>query len=270
MGAFGSILCAIDFSPLALRVLRHAVGFAGAFGARLTVVTVTEIDTRQAEATVAALLRDVTPQRARYVKPPVIHVVRVTLGRLADAVLAHARDGIDLVVAGKRSRSWLSGWLPRSNTSAILRGADCPVLLVPPGRAEIVTLEADTARLVPGTVMAAVDLEEQDAPQLVLAAEVAALARQPLALMTVAGARVSDAEAEAFLRSRAVTLGPGRLDRVMIGRGCAADAIDHATVAEHAGLVVMGLPIRGSEMSGEIARAALGTKEAVVLAVPAG
>jgi nucleotide-binding universal stress UspA family protein len=270
MGAFGSILCAIDFSPLALRVLRHAVGFAGAFGARLTVVTVTDIDARQAEATVAALVRDVTPHGARYVKPPVIHVVRVTLTRLADAVLAHARDGIDLVVAGKRSRSWLSRWLPRSNTSAILTASDCPVLLVPPGRAEIVALDADTARLVPGTVMAAVDLEEQNAPQVVLAAEVAALARQPLALMTVAGARVSDAEAEAVLRSRALTLGPGRLDRVMVRRGSAADAIDHATVAEHAGLVVMGLRIRGSEMSGEIARAALGTREAVVLAVPAG
>ena len=270
MGAFGSILCAIDFSPLALRVLRHAVGFAGAFGARLTVVTATDIDARHAEATVAALLRDVTPQGAQYVKPPVIHVVRVTLGRLADAVLAHARDGIDLVVAGKRPRSWLSRWLPRSNTSAILTGSDCPVLLVPPGRAEIVTLGPDTARLVPGTVMAAVDLDEQYAPQLMLAAEVAALARQPLALMTVAGVRVSDAEAEAVLRARALPLGPIRPDRVMVGRGPAADAIDHATAVEHAGLVVMGLRIRGAEMSGEIAKAALGTREAVVLAVPAG
>ena len=269
MGAFGSILCAIDFSPLALRVLRHAVGFAGAFGARLTVVTATDIDARQAEATVAALLRDVTPHGAQYVKPPVIHVVRVTLGRLADAVLAHARDGIDLVVVGKRPRSWLSRLLPRSNTSAILTGSDCPVLLVPPGRAEIVTLEADTARLVPGTVMAAVDLEEQNAPQLMLAAEVAALARRPLALMTVAGARVSDAEAEAVLRARAVPLGTGAVDRVVVARGSVPEAIDEAAAAAHAGLVVMGLRSPGFEMPGEIARAVLNARDAVVLAVPA-
>ena len=38
MMPFTSILCAIDFSPLAPRVLRHAVGLAGATGARLTVI----------------------------------------------------------------------------------------------------------------------------------------------------------------------------------------------------------------------------------------
>jgi hypothetical protein len=41
-------------------------------------------------------------------------------------------------------------------------------------------------------------------------------------------------------------------------------------VAEHAGLVVMGLRARGHGLPGEIATAVLKTKDAVVLAVPAG
>jgi nucleotide-binding universal stress UspA family protein len=268
MTAFASILCAIDFSSLALRVLRHAAGVAGACGGRLTIFTVTDLDVRRAETTVAALLRDVVPQGALYVGQPEIEVVRVTMGRPADAVLEHARRGFDLIVAGTHSKSGLSRWLLGSTSAAIMAESQCPVLLVPPGRLEIVSLAPEAARLVPSTVLAAIDLAEQNARQLALAGEMAALARQPLVLMTVAAAGVSDAEAEAALRSRGETLGTGAVDRVMVARGRVPDAIDEAAAATHAGLVVMGLRGRGFDVPGEIASAVLNTKDAVVLAVP--
>jgi nucleotide-binding universal stress UspA family protein len=96
----------------------------------------------------------------------------------------------------------------------------------------------------------------------------ASLAGQPLVLMTVAEAGVSDAEAEAALRSRGAALGTGSVDRVMVARGSVPEAIDEAAASAHAGLVVMGLRSRGFEVPGEIASAVLKAKDAVVLAVP--
>jgi nucleotide-binding universal stress UspA family protein len=268
MTAFASILCAIDFSSLGPRVLRHAVGVAGACGGRLTILTVTNLDVRRAETTVANLLRDVVPQGATYVGQPEVQVVRVTMGTPADAVLEHARREFDLIVAGTHSKSELSRWLLGSTSSAIMAESGRPVLLVPPGRVEIVALTPESARLVPGTVLAAIDLAEQNERQLAIAAELAALAGQPLVLMTVAEPGVSDTEAEAALRARAETLGAGRADRVMVARGRVPDAIDDAAVAAHSGLVVMGLRAPGSAVPGKIASAVLKTKDALVLAVP--
>jgi nucleotide-binding universal stress UspA family protein len=190
------------------------------------------------------------------------------MGTPADAVLEHARRGVDLIVAGTHSKSGLSRWLLGSTSSAIMAESQCPVLLVPPGRVDIVSLTPEAARLVPGTILAAIDLAEQNSRQLTLAGQMASLAGQPLVLMTVAEAGVSDAEAEAALRSRGATLGTGSVDRVMVARGSVHEAIDEAAASAHAGLVVMGLRSRGLEVPGEIASAVLKAKDAVVLAVP--
>ncbi len=270
MSPFTSILCAIDFSPLAPRVLRHAVGFAGALGARLTVITVSPIEPRQAEATVTALLRDTIPRGATYVAEPVVKVVRVAVGQPADAILALARDGgADLIVAGTHSRSELSRWLLGSTSAAIMEEAACATLLVPPGTLEIVTLGPDAVTLRPGTVLAAVDLAECNQRQLAIAGRLATLARQPLTLMTVAGPSITDRQAEQELQQRAQKFG-ATADRLVVRRGLVHDAIDHAAVAEHAGLVVMGLRARGHGVPGRIASAVLKAKDAVVLAVPEG
>lgn len=269
MAAFTSILCAVDFSRLAPRVLRHAVGFAGVCGARLTVLTVTDVDPREAEAKVRSMLHDVVPAGAPYVTTPAVQVVHVALGRAADAILGRARDGTDLIVAGTHSKSGLSRWLLGSNSAAIMEEAMCPTLLVPPGDLEIVTLTADAATLRPGTILVAVDLAEHNERQMALAGQLASIANQPLALMTVVGTGTTDAEAEGALRVRAEALGPGRADRFIVRRGLVPDQIDQAAVAAHAGLVVMGLRARGHGRPGEIASAVLKTKDAVVLAVPA-
>ena len=57
MPPFTSILCAADSSPLAARVLRHALGVAGVCGARLTILTVARGDLLQVEAGLAAQVR---------------------------------------------------------------------------------------------------------------------------------------------------------------------------------------------------------------------
>jgi|KBSMisStandDraft_5_1062788.scaffolds.fasta_scaffold51131_4 universal stress protein A len=268
MMPFTSILCAIDFSPLAPRVLRHAVGLAGATGARLTVITVTAIEPRQAESTVKALLCDTVPRGATYLPDPAVKIVRVAVGQPSDAILPLAREGADLIVAGTHSKSGLSRWLLGSTSAAIMEEAVCPTLLVPPGSMEIVSLTPEAARLHPVTVMAAVDLAERNERQLAIAGQLASLAGQPLTLMTVAGPSTTDEQAQQELRARAREIGGIEADRVVVRRGLVHDEIDHAALAEHAGLVVMGLRARGQGVPGRIASAVLKAKDAVVLAVP--
>lgn len=268
MSVVSSVLCAIDGSSLAPRVLRHAIGVAGVCGAELTLLSVSNGDPHPAEAAVAAMLRDVLPDGASYVGKPRIRAVRVSIGQPVDAILEFAREGTDLIVAGTHAKSGLSRWLLGSTSAGLLEQARCPTLLVPPGRLDIVTLAPEAARFHPGTVLAAVDLAEDNPRQLALAGQLAGLARQPLVLMTVAGADMTDEHAEAALRTRADAIG-GPVDRVLVGRGAVAEAIDHAAIAEHAGLVVMGLRRRGHDAAVEIATAVLRTKDAVVLAVPA-
>lgn len=269
MAAFTSILCAVDFSRIAPRVLRHAVGLAGVCGARLTVLTMTDVNPREAEARVAAVLYQVVPPEAPYLATPSIQVARVALGDPADAILGHAREGIDLIVAGTHSKSGLSRWLLGSTSAAILEEAVCPTLLVPPGDLEIVTLTPEAATLHPGTVLAAVDLAEQNDRQLAIASQLAALAGQPLALMTVVGSGADETTAEDALRARAAVHGPAPQHRFIVRQGPVSDQIDRTAVAERAGLVVMGLRGRESGVRGHRATAVLKTKDALVLAVPA-
>ena len=66
MHSFKSILCAVDTSAVASRVLRHAVGMAGAFGARLTVLSVSHGDLRAAEQVLRDQVNDAVPPGAAY------------------------------------------------------------------------------------------------------------------------------------------------------------------------------------------------------------
>jgi nucleotide-binding universal stress UspA family protein len=117
--------------------------------------------------------------------------------------------------------------------------------------------------------MAAVDLKERNQRQLAVAGQLASLARRPLTLMTVAGPSTTDEQAGQELRARANEVGAASVDRVVVRRGLVPDEIDQVALAEHAGLVVLGLRARGHGLPGEIASAVLKTKDAVVLAVPA-
>ena len=166
MATFTSVLCALDSSALASRVLRHAVGVAGAFGARLTVLTVTDGDPKPAEARLTTLLHTVIPPGATYAGEPTVQAARRILGSAADAILTEARGGFDLIVIGTHSQGGLRRWLLGSTSRMLLEEARCPVLLVPPGELDIVTLGPDAVSLHPGVVMAAVDPGEHNRRQL--------------------------------------------------------------------------------------------------------
>jgi len=269
MAPFTSVLCALDHSDLSARVLRHAVGFAGASGAKLTVLTVSDADPRKQHAQIDGLIARTIPAGATFVGEPRVRVVRVTQGRPADAILEFAREDCDLVVAGTHTRSGLARWFLGSTSSALLERATRPTLLIPPGDLDIVSLTAHDVSFNMGTVMAAVDLAEHNRPQLSIALHVAELARQPLVLLTVVDPGASSSDAEQALFERAQALSPGAVREVIVRTGLVAEEIGHAAAMEPAGLVVMGLRERGLGVPGGIATAVLKTHNALVLAVPA-
>ncbi|MGE3955466.1 MAG: universal stress protein [Vicinamibacterales bacterium] len=267
MSLFSSVLCALDSSPLAPRVLRHAIGIAGAFGAKLSILTVVNKDAHQAELKIASLLKDVLPPGATYVGQPTTLGMQLVMGQAVDAIVDAAGDSTDLIVAGTHSKSGLASWFLGSTSAQLLEQAACPVLLVPPGDVDIVAIDATSARLTPGAVLGAVDLSDINERQLTVAAEVAAVASQPLTLMTVAETSLADAAAEQALAELARRVGASA--RTLVRHGTVAAEIDRAAVAEHAGLVVMGLRAVDRGTPGAIATAVLKQKDALVLAVPA-
>ena len=235
MPAFSSVLCAVDASNLAPRVLRHAVGFAALCGARLSVLTVTDGDRRGAEHGLAELLGRVMLVYASPAAPPRIHAVRLGAGQVADVILELARHDVDLVVAGTHAAD-RPRWRLGPTSAALLAGALGPTLLVPPGQLEIVTPAVDAASLRPGTILAAIDLSEPNAAQLRLASQLAVLARQPLALMTVVGPDMTPEEADQALRARGQELAC-MVEKFIVRRGDVAEETDRVAVAERAGLV---------------------------------
>lgn len=269
MALFRSVLCALDGSSLAPRVLRHAVGFAALADARLSILTATSGDLRRVEAELTANLHALVP-KVPTVMSAKVRAVQIALGLPVDEILDAAHDH-DLIVAGTHSMSGLSRWLLGSTSAALLEQTTRPTLLVPPGEIEIVVLGPNGARLTPGTVLAAVDPAEAQVTHLVVASRLANMASQPLALVTVAAPGVNDEQAteavEALVRRAGAEV---TATRTLVRRGRVADEIDHAAVAEHAGLVVMGLRSVERGTPGSIATAVLKQKDAVVLAVPPG
>lgn len=270
MALFSSILCALDGSRLAPRVLRHAIALAQVAGAHLTVVTFVTGDAREATAALSSQVRELLPADAALADAVSVRAVKLTMGAPVDAIVEEARSGVDLIVIGTHSKSGLSRWLLGSTSGALLEQAPCPTLLVPPGESDIVALGSHGAYLNPGAVLVAVALEEENSQQLALAAQIAAQASQPLVLMTVAATSVSDDEAVAALQAHAARAGiAADVARTIVGRGAIPSEIDRVAVAEHAGLVVMGLRAPEVGTPGAIATAVLHAKDAIVLAVPA-
>jgi nucleotide-binding universal stress UspA family protein len=264
--AIGSVLCALDQSPIAPRVFRHAVGVAAVLGARLCVLTVSHRESGSREAASAAWLRDAVSAASAHVGDISVRVVRLAMGQPVDVILGAAEEGVDLIVAGTHGKSGLSRWFLGSTTAALLAETRWPTVLVPPGEVEIVTLDGPRAQLRPGAVLVAVDLDEHNDDQLAFASLLAGKAECPLVAMTVAAPGVAEDAAEHALAARLREAGPVVASRLLIRHGPVAREIDRAAHDVHAGLVVMGLRERGDP--GEVATAVLTGKDAIVLAVP--
>lgn len=247
-------------------MLYHAVGVAGACGARLTLVHVGSAgDAGGIERRLQTLYLDTVPYGAPYVADP---DVEAKSGEAADAVLQTARErNADLIVTGSRARGALTRLLLGSTTTQLLKEADRPVLLVPPSDMEVVSLSPDRVSLHFGAVVAAVDLAEPNETQLRLAAALAALAHQPLMLLSVAAATADEHDAARDLRALAKQAGVA-IAAVIIRKGPVASEIARAAKHEQVGLVVMGLRRAGRGTPGGIASAVLESGRALVLAVP--
>jgi nucleotide-binding universal stress UspA family protein len=118
------ILAATDFSDSAEAALHVAAGLARELHARLHVLhvfTAGEKDTTQ-------LLADAAAEAG----PDVPVTVAGIGGDPADEILRYAsRHPIDLIVVGTQARTGVSRVLVGSVADRVVRGARCPVLVVP-------------------------------------------------------------------------------------------------------------------------------------------
>lgn len=213
-------------------------------------------------------LTDAAPYGAPYLGDA---TVRVENGPAADVILAVA-DEIDagLVIAGTRARAAVARFLLGSTSAELLQRTARPVLLVSPGELDVLTLSNDRVVLHFGSVLAAVDLEESNTAQLAWASRFAALAKQPLQLMTVAREPLSNHDAAEALRERAHGLEPVAPRACIVRRGQVAEEIARCAIAEDAGLIVMGLRAARRGSPGKVASDVLQQHEALLLAVPGG
>jgi nucleotide-binding universal stress UspA family protein len=259
-----AVIAAIDLGPTSGRVLQHAGAFAKLWSTRLRVMHVTASPAEGDHQRVV----DFCARSGPYEIDLADEDVTVRSGLVSDAIYREARgEDASLVVMGSHQHGALAGWLLGTTTTVVLQNAASPVLLVPPTDLDIVDI-SERPRLTCGPVLAAVDLQETGARQLEMAAAIAETAGQPLLLMTVAAAGVTDHSAARMLHERAQHYCYAKPHAVIVRRGRVAEEISRCAVAEGAGLVVMGLRKRPRGQPGAIATAVLRTNRAFVLAVP--
>lgn len=261
----GCVLAAIDLGPSTTRVLLHAAGFARLLSLPLRVLYVTA----QAGSNAVEQVFDACARTGPYAMDLSEDDVIVRSGLVSESIHREAiRQHANLIVMGSRGHGRVASLLLGSTCEAVLRDAPAPVLLVPPIDLEIVDIN-DRARLTCGPVLAAVDLAEDSDAQLQMAGDMAQLAGQPLLLLTVAARRIDDHEAGAMLRERAHEVASSKPRAMIVRHGDVPEEISRCAIAEGAGLVVMGLRVRGRGRPGAVAAAVLRTNRAFVLAVPA-
>jgi nucleotide-binding universal stress UspA family protein len=264
-GLHGCVLAAIDLSASSSRVLRHAAGFARLFGARLRVLHVA----RDSSGDELQRVIDFCAAEGPYEVDLDDDSIVIRTGFVSEAIHREAvKQKARLVVMGSRGHGRLTTFLLGSTSEAVLRNAPAPILLVPPIDLDIINI-SDRATLTCGPVLAAIDLTESCGEQLTLAGELAHLASQPMLMMTVAPARLSEHQAATLLRHRAHANAPVKPRSLVVRHGDVAEEISRCAVSEGAGLVVMGLRAKPGGRPGAIASAVLQTNRAFVLAVPA-
>ena len=146
-GRFRHIVCAIDFSPAALRAFRYAIHLASGTDAEVTLVHALDVPPELHDRQIVAAF-DVEAVRAAAKAAAHRRLEALWPGRDAPAVRIHAdvtegrahrriveiarqRDA-DLIALGTHGRNALDRWVFGSNTHAVLHDAPCPVLTVGP------------------------------------------------------------------------------------------------------------------------------------------
>lgn len=290
-----TILCPVDFSNASQGALRYAVAIAEHFGAKLTLLTVTD----QLLSEAAELRAGATwlPERAeqelrRFLdlatsdRRPVEVALRVVTGKPAPAILKEAEaDSADLIIMSSRGNSGARKLFFGATTERVLRETTIPVLVTPAHDAGPQNLEEARKKL--HHVLVPLDFMGATSPQLDVARAIAdglgttlllAHVVEPLwfptAVQPHASTRGTDRErrqrAEQFLVDAA---GPASSDRkveLLTAFGDPAEEIAKIAADRNVGLVVMGLhasPRHGPRM-GSVTYRVLCLAPTLVLALP--
>lgn len=142
---FKAILAPIDFSDVTTRVVDHCGEMAKSFGGRVVLLNVTEPEPDFVGFEAGPQGVHVNPTRDfkvehqqletfkhRLVEAGVEVTVLHSQGPLADKILEEAAQlGADLIVMGSHGHGALYNLLVGSVTSGVIKGAKCPVLIVP-------------------------------------------------------------------------------------------------------------------------------------------
>jgi nucleotide-binding universal stress UspA family protein len=129
-----SIVLATDLSEQTSRSAQYACSMARDYNARLAVMNVVS---RASTPEEQARVESSTMQKLRQLLPGDYEEwctlqVEVKTGEIAAATLETAQESkANLIVLGARHRSALADHVPRTKLSAIIRGANCPVLVIP-------------------------------------------------------------------------------------------------------------------------------------------
>ncbi len=136
MAMLKKILAPTDFSELSVRGVRYACELAKDVGAEVTILNVVTVDESGINK------REMGEHKQRldeFVAKNVADVVaNLRISKLVDAGQAYVaiidcaeNERIDLIVMSSHGRSGLSRMLIGSVTDRVLRGASCPILVVP-------------------------------------------------------------------------------------------------------------------------------------------
>ena len=137
MATLKRLLAPTDFSDLSFRGVRYACQLAKDVGAELIVINVVTVDESNAidEQEIARhktrlneLVTDMFAGTATGLQIRQIVVGGQPFGAIVDCA---EKEAVDLIVMSSHGRSGLSRMLIGSVTDKILRGAFCPVLVVP-------------------------------------------------------------------------------------------------------------------------------------------
>ena len=167
-----TILCPVDFSPHAVRALRHAVALAATGGGHLTVLTVNDplLEAAAAAAGCAHTVRDQVEAALFEILsgipptiPPVIPAIDVVTGEAAAEILrAATRCSADLIVMGTQGLGGARKMVFGSTAEGVVRETTVPVLVVPDYMPEHVAFVGGAATVTFGHVVAALGLDAYD------------------------------------------------------------------------------------------------------------
>lgn len=289
-----SVLCPIDFSESSAGALRYANAIATHFGARLTLLAVTdpllqEVDQFEGSADLA---EDTARELERFFaqtfpeRPHGVLEVRmeVTSGKSAPEILRVSREqGCDLIVMSSHGATGFRKLFFGSTTERVLRETTVPVLVTSGSDPGPDTLD-DVPRLI-RRVLAPVDLTTATSHQLDVARALAEAARVPLLLLHVvepvraistAQARLGRVDAERRYRAErqladAIEPLPASIKpEALVAYGEPAEEIAKVMTDRDAGIIVMGLhssAVLGPRM-GSVTYRVLCLAHRLVLAVP--